>query len=66
MRIEGGMCCGLEGRKGIYRILGMRYHVADDDIHLLVRKELKHKIGKMQDVLADDMIYLKPPYKIPY
>ena len=63
--VRTGMCCKFEGYKGIYRILGMRYHKAADRIMLLVRKELRHSIGKMQERDAEDMIWLDPPYKVP-
>lgn len=64
-RIEVGMCCGWQGRRGLYRIIGMRYNKTEDRIYLIVRKELAHKIGKLQDMDAEDMIWRKPPYNVP-
>lgn len=64
--VTTGMCCRLQGRKGIYRILGMTYIKATEAIVLKVRKELKHKIGKAQFVDSEQMIFMRPPYNVPY
>jgi hypothetical protein len=44
----------------------MTYIKATEVIVLKVRKELKHKIGKVQMVDSEQMIFLRPPYNVPY
>lgn len=57
-----GDVCKVAGAKGQYRIIGIDQH-RSGLIELILRREVRGKVGKVSRVDIDDAIYVEPPYR---
>lgn len=62
---QSGDVCKVRGAKGQYRIIGIDQH-RSGLTELILRRELRGKVGKTNRVDIDDAIYVAPPYRAVY